>query len=680
MCIIVIFAIIVGMAYDFTIQTGQQSAQSNGYIRAKAAADAYADVIYSRFCAWVRANAGLNPSPNDIRSTYRVGTTVMPAILDTASAAIVSPSATSPMAGYKLFVVNDPDPAYPPITPKLTPVLPDDSEVPPTPPGAVNTNAYPDSSYYYSSHADYGSQTQKYVTYAPGFYSSLKATKTVTYKLVVTAVPINPGPGDPPAVTVVRYIQASFLNPFEYARFNNGSLQDGTSNRTYTGPLYAAIDMHLTGNPMTIDGQVNYVQNFYGKNNTKGDSTNLKFPSGGLLKTSFLELIPGLSDVLDHTTNTNGTPSRTDTKKIVENGSNNFSVRELIEPPVAGVIDPPAIAQKRIYNQADLRIHVNGTSITISKVSHNDFDSNNDNVGTPLATTDPLYISLTQDTPLTTKAITLKQTNDAVPFYDANLSTSAPIKTVDINVGVFKDAVAGLGVSTVYVWDDTPSIPSTPTMSAVRFFNGGVLPTGSGLSFGTDNMVYIKGDWNTGTQLNKDATDFSSGTQVPGTTPASNNTLTNPSVDLTETVNSNYTPAPSAIFADSITELTQNWNDSNSLKGRNGISTTYNLIEGFGSGRPNERTPNDTFTNANSASIRWLENWNGGRRTTSGSEMQLWHGKYYLTPFGQTSTSFSKMYTFYNARITKNLPILWGTVIFSRGRYYCSYGIPTTRL
>ncbi len=665
MCIIAIFAIIAGMAYDFTIQTGQQSAQSQGYIRAKAAADAYADVIYARFCAWVRANAGMCPSPNDIKSTYKVGATTFPAILDTTKT-IVSPSASSPMAGYKLVVVQDPDPTnYPPITPKLTPVLPDDSEVPLKLLGLPNPSLYPDLSYYYTNKGDYTAKIANYLTIAPGFYSSVKATKTATYKLVVTAAPVSPGVGDPPAVTVVRYLQAGLLSPFEYARFNNGSLQDGSNNRTYTGPLYAAIDMHLTGNPMTMNGQVNYVNNFYGKSNTLNDSSNLVFQNGaGLRQTSFLELIPGLANVLATTSDANGNSSRANT---VEAGSNNFSVRELIEVPVAGVVDPPAIAQKRIYNQANLRVHVNGTSVTISKVSATALDSNNDAVGTNLAVTDPLYTAIRN-------SISLKQTSDATPFYDSNLSTTVPIKTVDINVGAFNTAVVGQGISTVYVWDDTAS-----TTSAVRFYNGGVLPAVNGISFGTDNMAYIKGDWNTGTML-AGATSFSNGTQVAGTTPPSNAVNSSQAVTASQTTNSVYTVVPSAIFADSVTELSQSWNDANSRSTRNGIATTYNLIEAFGSGRPDERTANDTFVNADSASIRWLENWNGGRRTTSGSEMQLWHSRYYVTPFGSTWPNFSRMDTFYDSRITKNLPVIWGTIVFSRGRYYRSYGVPTTRL
>ena len=647
---VAVFSVLIAAFAALTTGTGRLTYRQGNYLRTKAAADGMADLVYGRFSRWVSKNNGLTPSINDIQTADATN----PAILDpnnlflTSSGASTSPAVSEWLANFSVVVNN--------VTPRLVPVFPDDSE----PSAANGSDAYPNVSG--ASTQAYRDSVKKFQTITPGVYDHAKPGVTTTYKLVLTVRPTTGGTVDSDAVTIVRYFQQTTVNPFEYGRFNNGSLSDGSSPRLYNGPLYAAYNMNLTGT-FTIQGNVEYGNEFHGPNNALNVDSNINFQNGGVRRqTTLIEIIPDIVDVLSKS---NGSRANS-----VEAGTDDFSVREVIEVPVNPATDKSQIASRRIYNKASLRVHVNGTTVNFIRAD-------------PTTAAVIPWTNSASDIALQTALQQAIKTQSSAnqTFYDANLQSY--VKATDVNVGALKSIMDNTNYASsfpsnvIYIWDDTTGNNVT---AGVRLYNGGELPS-AGLVVGTNNIAYIKGDYNTGTQL-LGATSLNNGTIVTGTEPASNGLSAGAASTATQRsggLNGTYVPKPAGVFADGITELSQNWLDSNSTSpNRTGRNTTLNLAEGLGSGKGNERNLDDTFHDSSAATIHWLENYSGKRRTTAGSEMQLYHS---LRTFSGNAGGMNYD-TSYNANVVSPLGKIlnWGSIVFSRNRYYRFGGVPTQKL
>jgi Tfp pilus assembly protein PilX len=225
---------------------------------------------------------------------------------------------------------------------------------------------------------------------------------------------------------------------------------------------------------------------------------------------------------------------------------------QLIEMPQAG--DSAALRSAKMYSQAGLRI-VDGAAT--------------DQNGNPV--------------PLPLNAVKTKT------FYDARENKT--MNTYDIDVALLGPALPANGV--VYV-----AGTNTVSNPVVRLVNGSQLP-GGGLTFVSQNPVYIAGDYNT----------------VP--------------------VGATHPPA--AVLADAVTVLSNAWMQNNSdTKGNQAFNkrlasdTTVNAA--IAGGPSSESTMNNDNGKANNL-VRFLEDWSNKKFTYNGSLIALWHSQQATAPW-----------------------------------------------
>ena len=273
---------------------------------------------------------------------------------------------------------------------------------------------------------------------------------------------------------------------------------------------------------------------------------------------------------------------------------NNDSFRELIEPPVLGFTDPVEIAQRRLYNKAGIVIEINGSAVTVRTAN-----------GTTL--------SAARTTDLR-NAMTGKTT-----MWDQREGKNVTVANIDMSqVTSALNSTGVMGFNGVlYVHDITPNSVD-PNPKTLRLQKGGTLPDG-GLTVASQNPVYIQGDYNTGT------------TTDPNVVPA--NASGNPN-NTDSPVASGYSEKPSAVIADAVMLLSNNWNDSNAsldVGSRVASNTTYNtaIMSGF---MPSGFMPSGGgaqygYSGGAINFPRFLERWTGKSCTYYGSMVELFQSK-----------------------------------------------------
>jgi hypothetical protein len=344
------------------------------------------------------------------------------------------------------------------------------------------------------------------------------------------------------------------------------------------------------------------------------------------------------------------------------NPADMFSTREVIERPTNPASDttPTQFKNARIYNQADARIQVYVTTVgAVKTVTKQVVNIDGSIVG---AATNPWVAPLLA-------AVNVKTTpgGSAGAFMDNERSTSQSVQSTDIDVGALGTVMNAypsvFPTGIIYTWDSTAGAGST-TLTGVRVWDAGVLPT-VGLELGTDDPMYIRGDFNTGATLPAGATINSYPTVLPYSS-AGMAVNSNPTTESQREV-SGYTIRPAGLFGDSITELSNSWTDTNSANTQYASNTTINLVEGWTTMSANELLPDDTYVDAASrANPLWLEWWGGARRTMSGEEMVVWHSKYGT----HTAENYNGGWlgdVSYDAKATA-LKLNWGTTMFVRDR------------
>ena len=272
---------------------------------------------------------------------------------------------------------------------------------------------------------------------------------------------------------------------------------------------------------------------------------------------------------------------------------NNDGMRELIETPNASYTDPTEFSKRRLSNKAGIMVNISGSTVTVTGQN-----------GTTLTSAQTTAIK---------GAVSAK-----TAVYDQREGKNMDVSTV--NVGALKTTIdAGIpgfnGV--IYVKDSTATTSSSPNPKAIRLKNGGVLPS-NGLTFASENPVYIQGDYNTGTTTN------------PNSVPA--NGGGNPNNTASPTV-SGYTRKPAAVLADAVTFLSNNWSDANSslsLSNRSAKNTTYNVAV-LGGFMPSGYQPTSGaqygYSGGANNFARFLEDWTSDYCTYYGSMVELYESK-----------------------------------------------------
>jgi hypothetical protein len=642
MVLLIVMGASLAAVHKYTDNVNRLTANNGEFLRSNAAAEAAVEVVAGRLMQWVTANSGFGPSIADCATAGVPGNSSFPAITST----VTFPSSSK---------LND----FTVSTPLVYPVLPDDTVITNTsdpkylPNLASRINVSENSS---------SSVTRYYFTKSASQNVKNVPSRSLTYKITVTVTPKVNSLKSAPPLTITRFLRCDKINPFAWCTFRNGSAVYANPN-TYNGPLYLANNITLAS-PTTFTDSV-----LYGGSVTHTGGT---FTGGGyasqVKQTSLLDLIPNLEGNLavdssgnrlsGYETNTSaGGASNSSTAAPADM----FSSRELIEPPSNPASDttPAAFKAARIYNQADVRIKVTVTKPGASKVvtkSVVNVDGTTVNPATN-AWVAPLLAAINVNT---------TAAGSAGAFIDRARSTSTSVQSTDINVGALaavmnaNPSVFPTGI--IYVWDNTAS--SVSPITGVRVWNAGVLPN-TGLVLGTDNPLYMKGDFNTGATLPGGATINT----APTTLPYSSNGMpvnNTPTTESQRTV-SGYTIKPAGLFADSITELSNAWTDTNSANTQQASNTTYNLVEGWTTMAANELRDDDTYLDpSGKANPLWIEWWSGTRRTMSGEEFCVWHSKYGTG----TSQFFNGGWMgdiSYSAKATA-LPLNWGTVNFVRDR------------
>lgn len=219
--------------------------------------------------------------------------------------------------------------------------------------------------------------------------------------------------------------------------------------------------------------------------------------------------------------------------------ANNDGFREIIERPASGAgnADPPEIAAMRFYNKASLKIEVDSSKIP----------------------TDPGYLKVFDDKNKPASAGILSKVKTAIlgstDMYDQR--ETANIKVTSLDMNKFNDVITQMGGSyngVIYITDTSADL----SKDAIRLVNGRIL--NADITVATDKGMYIQGDFNTGGNLPSD---------VPsnGTTAGANHTAPG------------YTEKSTAVAADAVTILSNNWNDTNAsqqLTYRVAANTTVN--------------------------------------------------------------------------------------------------------
>jgi hypothetical protein len=637
----VMSAVLMAVHY-YSSQVANETAKNAELLRANAAAEAAVEVVTGRLIQWVTLNSGYGPSIQDCATVGTTGNSTFPAI----TGAITFPS-TSKLSSYSVS------------TPVVYPVLPDDTVVTNTSDPKYLPNL---ASRINVSENSNSSVTRYYFTHSASQYVKSVSSRSLTYQITVTVTPKIATDISPKPFTLVRYLRCDKISPFGWCTYRNGSVLYYNTN-TYNGPLYLAKNVTL-GAPTTFSDSV-----LYGGTATNAGAT---FTGGGyaaqVRQTSLLSLVPNLAANL--AVNSNGTRLASyETNTNIGGAANSstaapadmFSSRELIEPPTNPANDttPAVFKAARIYNQADVRIQV-----TVTKSGNNKIVTKN------VVNVDGSTVSAASN-PWVTPLLAAVNVNTAAAgsngaFIDRSRSTSTAVQSTDINVGALATVMNAnptvFPTGIIYVWDSSSS--SVAPLQGVRVWNAGVLPN-VGLELGTDDPIYMKGDFNTGATLPANATINT----PPNVLPYSSNGMpvnNDPTTESQREV-SGYTVKPAALFGDSITELSNAWTDTNSANTETASNTTYNLVEGWSTMSANELLPDDTYVDASSrANPVWIEWWSGARRTMSGEEFVVWHSKYGTN----TSEAFNGGWLgdiSFDGNVTA-LKLNWGTVNFVRDR------------
>lgn len=152
------------------------------------------------------------------------------------------------------------------------------------------------------------------------------------------------------------------------------------------------------------------------------------------------------------------------------------------------------------------------------------------------------------------------------------------------------------GINSIYVYNGVPA--TSTTLPAVRLINGQQL-TSAGLGVATPFPMYVKGNFNvtgsSGTRANTNATG-------------------------------NYT-YPAALYADAVTILSSNWNDTTTSKLPTPVATTINAacLEGI------VPSINSTYSGGVENFLRLLENWSSSTALTYNGSIVVMFPSIYAT-------------------------------------------------
>jgi hypothetical protein len=365
---------------------------------------------------------------------------------------------------------------------------------------------------------------------------------------------------------VRRVFQKKVQSPWNFAVFYNDTLElHPSAPLTLTGWVHSNSDLYTGSNKLTVTDRLTTSGSWNigyapGDNSHPGTPTAPNYPANQP---------PAQEDTFQ--------PFALDPKLIntTDKNANNDSFREIAEVPASG--DDP-FASQRYYNQAGVKVIINGSSVIVRNQAGNVCTSSS-------------------------------KGNDLLIYQAVNAAIKSPQTFQDNREkaqiaawGVDMAPIAASGMSwnnILYISDQSASASNR---RAIRVTNGATLPK-NGLTFVTDNPLYIQGNWNTGQN------------------PPSNASTPDPGKPM----DASYAWRPSAIIADAITLLSNSWQDNKSGSGlgaRVASNTTVNAA--LVAGNVPTGSKGNNYSGGAENFVRFLEDWTGKTFTYYGSMLQLY--------------------------------------------------------
>ena len=379
---------------------------------------------------------------------------------------------------------------------------------------------------------------------------------------------------------VRRVFQKKIHSPWNFALFYQDVLElQPSAPLTLTGWVHSNDDLYTGSNKVTLTDRLTTAGSWNigfapGDGAHTGTPASPNYPANQPPAQQDIFQAFGLDEKLLSTSDSN---------------PNNDSFREIAQVPNNSHPDP--FASQRYYNQAGIKVLINGNNATIMNQA-----------GT---------------------VCTASSKGNDLQIYQA---VSAAVK----NPQNFQDNREGANIS---AWNvDLASITSSnmswnnilyisdqgataSNRKAIRLRNGDTLPK-NGLTVVTDNPLYILGDWNTGANP-----------------PSSGSTA-----DPTRPMDSSYSWRPSAIIADAITLLSNSWQDNNSGKGLNNrVASNTTINAALVAGNVPTGSKGNNYSGGAENFVRFLEDWSGKTFTYYGSMLQLYSSAYGIGTWGKAN-------------------------------------------
>lgn len=418
---------------------------------------------------------------------------------------------------------------------------------------------------------------------------------TASYHYLATADVSLPAMGGKPiSVKMRRVFTKSLTSPWNYAIFYIDDLEmHPGAAQSVTGWVHTNGKFYTAHSSLTFQSKVSY-----------GDDWSRDFKPGDSRYGTETPTMPAWPSNLPPFRDQGQQPFGLDATRIfntADSSGNNDSYRELIERPVGTGTD--VVANARYYNQAGIRILV-------------------DNAGAVVYQRPDGTVINGASTGINLQLYNVFSSAVSVGANITDKREQTTVRLIDVNVGIINTALRAVGAPAfngiIYVSD---SSGTSSLKRAVRLKNGAALPPG-GLTFATDNGLYIQGDYNTGR----------TGSAEP---PSNTGTPVTPVV-------SGYTRQPAAVLADAVMILSNAWSDGNSassLSSRIASPTTVNtaIVAGIVPTSGTAGSPG-TYSGGAENFPRFLEDWSSRSFTYYGSMVELFSSQQFTNPWPNTGS------------------------------------------
>lgn len=493
-------------------------------------------------------------------------------------------------------------------------------------------------------------------------------TKTGKFSYLVARVEVKPGPSNPlygkVSVRIGRRLSYATASVFQYNVFAQGDLEFAPGGNTIIeGDIAANGSIYMgasSGGTLRVNGYIRYLEdNFFNEtedgtptyrkpgtfNPSTGtpvtaDASSLTAPIFGTSQSAQVETMKEQENLLgglDATSIALSNPAlfgETDTDAEIEIAINNV-YRSLIAPPPSAVAsasglskdasgaeyptttnlistpDNDSIAALRAYNRAGLIVTVNTSGAVVSIKDGDGVD----------------------------KSSIIASSVASKSLYDQREGKT--IAVTEIDVGALKTAIEASyetfnGLLYVHLANSNSSNPA-----AVRLVNAVTTPgsdSGTGFSVATNGGLYVQGSYNT-------------------------------------TASTSGSINPTMLMADSVTILSDSWDDTNSsLSIDNRSASEGNTTINAGILTGNVAATAETTSGGGQNLVRFLEDWTGKSVTFKGSLGRLFNSKHFTAPFVQPGNVYKipglRTFSFNASLKTANVPGAPVSTYFSRGDFF----------